>query len=81
MDIMPKWVDIIIVPLLSLFLAAFLSALLIIAIGESPIAALNLMIEGTLLRSAGWGYMLYYTTNFIFTGLCLLYTSPSPRDS
>ena len=59
MDIMPRWVDIIIVPLLSLFLAAFLSALLIIAIGESPIAALNLMIEGTLLRSAGWGYMLY----------------------
>ena len=58
MDIMPRWVDIIIVPLLSLFLAAFLSALLIIAIGESPIAALNLMIEGTLLRSAGWGYML-----------------------
>ena len=71
MDIMPKWVDIIIVPLLSLFLAAFLSALLIIAIGESPIAALNLMIEGTLLRSAGWRYMLYYTTNFIFTGLAV----------
>jgi len=71
MDIMPRWVDIIIVPLLSLFLAAFLSALLIIAIGESPIAALDLMIEGTLLRSAGWGYMLYYTTNFIFTGLAV----------
>ena len=29
------------------------------------------MIEGTLLRSAGWGYMLYYTTNFIFTGLAV----------
>ena len=71
MDIMPKWVDIIVVPLISLFLAAFLSALLIIAIGESPIAALNLMIEGTLFRSAGWGYMLYYTTNFIFTGLAV----------
>ena len=37
--IMPDGVDIIIVPLLSLFLAAFLSALPIIAIGESPIAA------------------------------------------
>ena len=71
MDIMPKWVDIIVVPLFSLFLAAFLAALLILAIGESPVAALNLMIEGTLLRSAGWGYMLYYTTNFIFTGLAV----------
>ena len=71
MDIMPRWVDIIVVPLISIFLAAFLSALLILAIGESPIAALNLMIEGTLFRSAGWGYMLYYTTNFIFTGLAV----------
>ena len=58
MDVMPKWVDIIIVPLLSLLLAAAFSALLILAIGESPIAARNLMIEGTLFRSAGWGYML-----------------------
>ena len=48
MDVMPKWIDRIVVPLISLFLAAFLSALLILAIGESPIAALNLMIEGTL---------------------------------
>ena len=71
MDVMPKWVDIIVVPLFSLFLAAALSALLILAIGESPIAALDLMIEGTLFRSAGWGYMLYYTTNFIFTGLAV----------
>ena len=71
MDIMPRWVDIIVVPLISIFLAAFLSALLILAIGESPIAALNLMIEGTLFRSAGWGYMLYYTTNFVFTGLAV----------
>jgi simple sugar transport system permease protein len=71
MDVMPKWVDVIVVPLFSLFLAAFLSALLILAIGESPMAALKLMIEGTLFRSAGWGYMLYYTTNFIFTGLAV----------
>ena len=34
MDVMPKWVDIIVVPLFSLFLAAALSALLILAIGE-----------------------------------------------
>ena len=65
MDIMPRWVDIIIVPLLSLFLAAFLSALLIIAIGESPLAALNLMIEGTLLRSAGWA-ICFITLQILF---------------
>ena len=71
MDVMPKWADVVLVPLFSLVLAAFLSALLILAIGESPGEALKLMVEGTLLRSAGWGYMLYYTTNFIFTGLAV----------
>ena len=71
MGVMPKWADVVLVPLISLIIAALLSALLILAIGESPIAALKLMIEGTLLRSSGWGYMLYYTTNFIFTGLAV----------
>ena len=71
MDVMPKWADVVLVPLFSLLLAAFLSALLILAIGESPGEAIKLMVEGTLLRSAGWGYMLYYTTNFIFTGLAV----------
>ena len=71
MDVMPKWADVVLVPIVSLVLAAFLSALLILAIGESPSEALKLMVEGTLMRSAGWGYMLYYTTNFIFTGLAV----------
>ena len=68
---LPKWMDAFLVPLISVLLAAFLSGLLILAIGESPLMALNLMIEGTLMRSAGWAYMLYYTTNFIFTGLAV----------
>ena len=71
MDVMPKWADVVLIPLISLLLAAILSALVILAIGENPGDALWLMIEGTLLRSAGWGFMLYYTTNFIFTGLAV----------
>lgn len=70
-DVMPKWADVILVPLISVLLAAILSAGVLMAIGENPIAAFNLMVEGTLLRSSGWGYMLYYTTNFIFTGLAV----------
>ena len=71
MQAMPKWAEVVLVPLISLLLAAIISALVILAIGESPMAALSLMIEGTLLRSSGIGYMLYYTTNFIFTGLAV----------
>jgi simple sugar transport system permease protein len=43
----------------------------ILAIGESPVEALNLMIEGALGSTYGWGYTLYYATNFIFTGLAV----------
>ncbi len=36
MDVMPKWADVVLVPIVSLVLAAFLSAFLILAIGDSP---------------------------------------------
>jgi len=68
---MPHWADAVLVPLISLILAAILSALVIIGIGEDPVAAFNLMVEGALMRSAGWGYTLYYATNFMFTGLAV----------
>lgn len=71
MDKMPKWADAVLVPLISLLLAALLSALVILAIGEDPIAAFNMMVDGALMRSSGWGYTLYYATNFIFTGLAV----------
>ncbi|MCJ7871259.1 ABC transporter permease [Phaeobacter sp. J2-8] len=71
MDRMPAWADAVLVPLISLILAAILSALVIIGIGEDPVAAFKLMVEGALMRSSGWGYTLYYATNFIFTGLAV----------
>jgi simple sugar transport system permease protein len=71
MDKMPGWADAVLVPLISLFLAAILSALVIIGIGEDPVEAFRLMVDGALMRSSGWGYTLYYATNFIFTGLAV----------
>ncbi len=71
MEKMPRWADAVLVPLISLLLAAILSAIVIVAIGEDPWAAFKLMVQGALMRSAGWGYTLYYTTNFIFTGLAV----------
>jgi len=71
MDKMPKWADVVLIPLISLVLAAILSALVILAIGEDPIAAVNLMVTGALGSTYGWGYTLYYATNFMFTGLAV----------
>ncbi|WP_163847270.1 ABC transporter permease [Pseudooceanicola aestuarii] len=71
MDRMPAWADVVLIPLISLLLAAILSTLAILAIGENPVEAYTLMIDGALMRSAGWGYTLYYATNFMFTGLAV----------
>jgi simple sugar transport system permease protein len=71
MDKMPAWADAVLVPLISILLAALISALVIIGIGENPIEAFKLMVEGALMQSSGWGYTLYYATNFIFTGLAV----------
>lgn len=71
MDAMPKWADLILIPIISLFLAAILSALVILAIGEDPVAAVKMMATGALGSTYGWGYTLYYATNFMFTGLAV----------
>ncbi len=71
MSTMPKWADAVLVPLISLVIAFVISGLVILAIGEDPIAAMKLMITGALGSTYGWGYTLYYSTNFIFTGLAV----------
>ncbi|MEM8803420.1 MAG: ABC transporter permease [Pseudomonadota bacterium] len=71
MDVLPKWADAILIPLFSIILAFAISALVILAIGEDPIKAIGIMIEGSFGRAEGIGYVLFYATNFIFTGLAV----------
>jgi general nucleoside transport system permease protein len=71
MDRLPRWADVALVPLISLLLAAIISALVLLAIGQSPAEAIDVMVEGALGSAYGWGYTLYYTTSFIFTGLAV----------
>jgi ABC-type uncharacterized transport system permease subunit len=75
MDRMPAWADAVLVPLISLLLAAVISAVVILLIGEDPVAAVKLMVSGALGSSYGWGYTLYYATNFLFTGLAFAVAS------
>jgi simple sugar transport system permease protein len=71
MDRLPKWADVALVPLISLLLAAFIAALVILAIGQDPWEALTVMVEGSIMNAYGWGYTLYYATSFMFTGLAV----------
>ncbi len=68
---LPRWADLFLLPALNL-LAAFLACgLIVLAIGENPITALGVMIKGAFVYPGSLGYTLYYTTNFIFTGLAV----------
>lgn len=71
MNELPKWADLVVVPLVGLILAFALSMLMVLATGHDPLEALSLMIKGALGSTYGWGYTLYYATNFIFTGLAV----------
>ncbi len=67
---LPKWADIVLIPFLSLMLAFLVSGLVVMFIGKDPIQAVQVMVSGAL-GKYGIGYTLYYTTNFIFTGLAV----------
>ncbi|MDP2738343.1 MAG: ABC transporter permease [Pseudorhodobacter sp.] len=71
MEKMPAWADALLVPLISLLIAFAISGLVIFAIGENPWDAMKLMVTGALGSTYGWGYTLYYATNFMFTGLAV----------
>jgi ABC-type uncharacterized transport system permease subunit len=71
MEKMPKWADVILIPIISIVLAAVISGLVLLATGHDPIRALGIMVSGAMGSSLGWGYTLYYATNFIFTGLAV----------
>ena len=68
---LPRWVDLGLIPLLNLMIAMLVAGLVVVVIGENPIQALGLMINGALGSLKGWTYLLYYATNFIFTGLAV----------
>ncbi|MCB2127917.1 MAG: ABC transporter permease [Rhodobacteraceae bacterium] len=68
---LPRWADLVLVPLISLLLAGLFSTLVILSIGQSPVEALKTMVDGAIGSAYGWGYTLYYTTSFLFTGLAV----------
>ncbi len=68
---LPRWVDVLLIPLINIGLAFLASGLVIALIGEDPINALEIMVLGAFGYQDAIGYTLYYTTNFIFTGLAV----------
>ncbi|SFZ84332.1 simple sugar transport system permease protein [Devosia enhydra] len=67
----PRWADIVLLPLLNLILAFLISGLVVLMIGENPLMAYYAIFYGAFGSGDGLGYTLYYATNFVFTGLAV----------
>lgn len=71
MNALPRWADLALIPIINLALALIVSGLVVALIGQDPFEALKIMVNGAVGSTYGWGYTLYYATNFIFTGLAV----------
>ncbi len=68
---LPAWIEVVVLPILNIIMALFFAGLIMLAIGVNPFEAVSIMINGAFVFKGGLGYTLYYTTNFIFTGLAV----------
>ncbi|MEM8741253.1 MAG: ABC transporter permease [Pseudomonadota bacterium] len=68
---LPKWVENGLMPVLNLTLAFLVAGLVVLMIGEDPLEAVGHILYGAFGYGEGIGYTLFYTTNFIFTGLAV----------
>ena len=68
---LPAWADVAVIPLVNVAAAFVISGFVVLAIGENPVKAVQLLIVGALGDLEGIGFTLYYATSFIFTGLAV----------
>ena len=68
---LPRWADIVLVPLLSVATAFLVGGLVVAAIGVDPWSATQSLVLGSLGSGEAIGFTLYYATDFIFTGLAV----------
>ena len=68
---MPRWADIILLPILNLVLALIVSGIVIALIGQNPFQAIKVMSYGAFGYGEGIGFTLHFATDFVFTGLAV----------
>ena len=68
---LPRWIDIVVLPLVNLALALLVSAVVVALIGLDPVQVITQLVKGAFGSRAGISYTLYYATTFVFTGLAV----------
>ncbi|MET0596835.1 MAG: ABC transporter permease [Mesorhizobium sp.] len=68
---LPAWADYGLIPLINLFVAFVVAGLVVLLVGENPLRAAVILVEGAFGSGQNIAYTLFYATNFIFTGLAV----------
>ena len=72
---LPRWADVILLPIVNLAIALLVAAIVVALIGQSPTQVMTMLVKGAFGTQRGLSYTLYYTTSFIFTGLAVAVAS------
>ena len=68
---LPRWMDLVLLPVLNLAMALAVASLVVWAIGLEPLQVIGLLVKGAWGSASGISYTLYYSTTFVFTGLAV----------
>jgi ABC-type uncharacterized transport system permease subunit len=68
---LPRWVDYGVIPVVNLAVAFFVAGLVVLLVGENPLSAAVILVDGAFGGGQNIAYTLFYATNFIFTGLAV----------
>jgi simple sugar transport system permease protein len=68
---LPRWADYGLIPIINLAVAFLVAGLVVMLVGENPLHAAAVLVEGAFGNGQNIAYTLFYATNFIFTGLAV----------
>ena len=68
---LPGWADYGLIPIINLFVAFLVAGVVVVLVGENPLKAAAVLVEGAFGSGQNIAYTLFYATNFIFTGLAV----------
>ncbi|NGN44063.1 ABC transporter permease [Mesorhizobium sp. CGMCC 1.15528] len=68
---LPGWADYGLIPIINLIVAFIVAGLVVLLVGENPLHAAAVLVDGAFGSGQNIAYTLFYATNFIFTGLAV----------
>jgi len=71
MNTLPRWADLVLLPLVSLLVALLVAGAVVALVGQDPLLVIRVLVQGAFGTARGLSYTLYYATTFVFTGLAV----------